>query len=217
MNKQIGIYNISLTFDDMPILDNISFDVSKRDFLLITGPNGGGKTSLLRIILGLLRPNAGKVVFYDNDQSTQLLQTGYLPQKNSIDHSFPITVSEVITSGLMDGKHLFRRITSVQKERVTEVVDLMGLNGLEDRPIGKLSGGQLQRALLGRAIAKQPDILILDEPSSYMDKQFEDRMYALLTELNKTITILIVSHDTSVLDVMASRIIRIDKTLEIVK
>lgn len=117
----------------------------------------------------------------------------------------------------MDGKHLFRRITSVQKERVTEVVDLMGLNGLEDRPIGKLSGGQLQRALLGRAIAKQPDILILDEPSSYMDKQFEDRMYALLAELNKTITILIVSHDTSVLDVLASRIIRIDKTLEIIK
>lgn len=214
MDTQIEVDRVSLSFGGMKVLDNVSFSVSRNEFLLITGPNGGGKTSLLRIILGLQPPVSGKVTFFSEGRRVHDLNIGYLPQKNSIDRRFPITVSEVVLSGLSSPAHLVSRPSETDRQRVAEVISMMGLSGLEDRPIGQLSGGQMQRVLFGRAIVKKPAILILDEPSSYLDKPFEQQMYELLKELNYSATVLIVSHEVGSLEGMADKILKVNKQVE---
>lgn len=123
------------------------------------------------------------------------LEIGYLPQYNSIDKKFPISVYEVILSGLNRQKSLFSRFTKEHHERVKETISMMGLEGMENKPIGQLSGGQMQRALLGRAIVSNPKAIILDEPNTYIDKRFEARLYSLLEEINKQRAVILVSHD----------------------
>ncbi|CCY39109.1 putative uncharacterized protein [Tannerella sp. CAG:118] len=213
-NKIIEVADVSLRYERLPVLTDIDLTVFKDDFLVITGPNGGGKTSLLRIILGLQLPSRGAVHFYREGQLAHNLNIGYLPQKNVIDSRFPITVSEVVFSGLSGSKKIFSRFTEKEQEQVKKMLLLMGLAELRDRPIGQLSGGQLQRTLLGRALVSDPEILILDEPSSYVDKAFETRMYDLLGEVAKKATILLVSHELSRVTEIANRVVRINKTLE---
>ena len=208
------VADVSLRYERLPVLTDIDLTVFKDDFLVITGPNGGGKTSLLRIILGLQLPSRGAVHFYREGQLAHNLNIGYLPQKNVIDSRFPITVSEVVFSGLSGSKKIFSRFTEKEQEQVEKMLLLMGLAELRDRPIGQLSGGQLQRTLLGRALVSDPEILILDEPSSYVDKAFETRMYDLLGEVAKKATILLVSHELSRVTEIANRVVRINKTLE---
>lgn len=216
-NKIIEVADVSLRYDRLPVLTDIDLTVFKDDFLVITGPNGGGKTSLLRIILGLQLPSRGAVHFYREGQLAHNLNIGYLPQKNVIDSRFPITVSEVVFSGLSGSKKIFSRFTKKEQEQVEKMLLLMGLAELRDRPIGQLSGGQLQRTLLGRALVSDPEILILDEPSSYVDKAFETRMYDLLGEVAEKATVLLVSHELSQVTEMANRVVRINKTLEEVR
>lgn len=139
---------------------------------------------------------------------------GYLPQYNSIDRKFPISVEEVILSGLSARKTLASRFTSGQKEKVKEVINRMGLEGLAKRSIGQLSGGQLQRALLGRAIVSDPQVVILDEPSTYIDKQFEARLYELLEEINKECAIILVSHDIGTVLQNVKSIACVNETLD---
>ena len=213
-NKIIEVADVSLRYERLPVLTDIDLTVFKDDFLVITGPNGGGKTSLLRIILGLQLPSRGAVHIYREGQLAHNLNIGYLPQKNVIDSRFPITVSEVVFSGLSGSKKIFSRFTEKEQEQVEKMLLLMGLAELRDRPIGQLSGGQLQRTLLGRALVSDPEILILDEPSSYVDKAFETRMYDLLGEVAKKATILLVSHELSRVTEIANRVVRINKTLE---
>ena len=215
-NKIIEVADVSLRYDRLPVLTDIDLTVFKDDFLVITGPNGGGKTSLLRIILGLQLPSRGAVHFYREGQLAHNLNIGYLPQKNVIDSRFPITVSEVVFSGLSGSKKIFSRFTKKEQEQVEKMLLLMGLAELRDRPIGQLSGGQLQRTLLGRALVSDPEILILDEPS-YVDKAFETRMYDLLGEVAEKATVLLVSHELSRVTEMANRVVRINKTLEEVR
>lgn len=172
---------------------------------------------MLRIILGLQLPSRGAVHFYREGQLAHNLNIGYLPQKNVIDSRFPITVSEVVFSGLSGSKKIFSRFTKKEQEQVEKMLLLMGLAELRDRPIGQLSGGQLQRTLLGRALVSDPEILILDEPSSYVDKAFETRMYDLLGEVAEKATVLLVSHELSRVTEMANRVVRINKTLEEVR
>ena len=216
-NKIIEVADVSLRYDRLPVLTDIDLTVFKDDFLVITGPNGGGKTSLLRSILGLQLPSRGAVHFYREGQLAHNLNIGYLPQKNVIDSRFPITVSEFVFSGLSGSKKIFSRFTKKEQEQVEKMLLLMGLAELRDRPIGQLSGGQLQRTLLGRALVSDPEILILDEPSSYVDKAFETRMYDLLGEVAEKATVLLVSHELSRVTEMANRVVRINKTLEEVR
>lgn len=177
----ISLRNISQRWDHRVVLDDINFDVRQGDFIAITGPNGGGKTTLLRIILKLLKPSSGTVTYLRDGVPTKDLSIGYLPQKNMIDSRFPITVEEVIASGLL-GDDISRDETS---RRVSEALRLMGLEEHAAKSIGALSGGQQQRALLGRAIISRPRVLVLDEPLSYVDKQFEHYIYDLVAELSE--------------------------------
>lgn len=194
-NRIIKIDNLSAGYENKAVLHDINLEVAEKDFLGIIGPNGGGKTTLMKVILGLLEPTEGKITYYDNGILTERLEIGYLPQYNSIDKKFPISVYEVILSGLNRQKNLFRRFTKEHHERVKETISMMGLEGMENKPIGQLSGGQMQRALLGRAIVSDPKAIILDEPNTYIDKRFEARLYSLLEEINKERTIILVSHD----------------------
>lgn len=196
MNKILELQNITVGYNAAePILPSINLDVYENDFLGIIGPNGGGKTTLLRTILGLIKPYSGNIIFNKNGKPTSKINIGYLPQINQIDKKFPISVFDVILSGLTANRRLFTYYSKEQKEQTRIIAKQMGLELLLDRPIGQLSGGQLQRTLLGRAIVDNPNLLILDEPNSYVDKRFETDFYKILEEINKNTAIILVSHD----------------------
>lgn len=195
MEKLIELTDVTAAYGHKIVLRDISLVIGKEDFLGIIGPNGGGKTTLLKVILGLLPPVSGSIRFYRDGKEVPSLKIGYLPQMNHIDKKFPISVREVVASGLSAEKPLFRAFTKAQEARIDEVIGKMGLENLDRRPIGELSGGQLQRVLLGRSIVSRPEVLILDEPNSYVDKRFESHFYPLLEEINRESAIILVSHD----------------------
>ena len=207
--KLIGIEDITVRFDGKTILDHVSLDVDKGDFMAITGPNGGGKTTLLRVMLRLLKPSSGRVVYYHEGAETKRLRIGYLPQKSNIDTRFPITVGEAIKSGQIKG--LLSRRTLKDEEDFDRVVALCGVGDYLGRTVGVLSGGQLQRTLLARALVSNPEVIVLDEPLSYVDKTFERQIYSMMEELAKEHTIVLVSHEMSVISGMANRHIIVDR------
>lgn len=207
----ISLRDISVSFDGTPVLPDISLDVMQGDFMAITGPNGGGKTTLLRVLLKLLRPNAGKVIYYSEGKIVRNLPIGYLPQKNNIDTKFPISVREVVSSGLMKG--FFFRPSGEDLARMDEVVDMCGIGDYLDRHVGVLSGGQLQRTLLARALVSNPRVIVLDEPLSYVDKAFEHQIYSMMEDLSRNHTIILVSHEMSVISGMSTRHIIVDRGL----
>ncbi len=213
MEKLIDIDHVTAAYGNKTVLRDISLTIWKDDFLGIIGPNGGGKTTLLKVILGLLPPVSGVIRFYEDARSVPSLRIGYLPQLNNIDKKFPISVREVVTSGLASEKPLFRSYSASQKQRVEEVLGKMGLEDLANRAIGELSGGQLQRVLLGRSIVSRPQVLILDEPNSYVDKRFESHFYKLLDEINKESAVILVSHDIGTVLAMVKNIACVNETL----
>lgn len=227
----IEIKNLSAGYDNRTVLHDVNLTIYERDFLGIIGPNGGGKTTLIKCILGLLKPTAGEILYSDKRFVTSdkqgsaaqrpaltanrsVLKMGYLPQYNSIDRKFPITVEEVILSGLSSQKSLISRFTATHREKARQVIARMGLEGLEKRAIGALSGGQLQRALLGRAIISDPALVVLDEPSTYIDKRFEARLYELLAEINHDCAIILVSHDIGTVLQQVKSIACVNETLD---
>lgn len=184
------------------VLSDVNLRINQGDFLAVTGPNGGGKTTLLRIILRLLAPTAGTVTY-----SPQLTSVGYLPQKNRIDAMFPISVTDVIASGLLTVKDIS---AAERRSRVAETLELVELTSHARHAIGEISGGQLQRALLGRAIISRPDLLVMDEPLNFIDKHFEERTYQILQRMAERSTIVLVSHEITEIASMATRHIIVD-------
>lgn len=212
MNNSIIISAKDINFvrDQRTILENINLEVRDGDFLAITGPNGGGKTTLLRLLLKLAKPTYGIIGYFKDGKPVRSLKIGYLPQKNMIDSRFPITVRQVVASGLLSEPK--ENKTDVAS-RTNDMIDLMGLGMHADKPIGNLSGGQMQRTLLGRALISNPPLLVLDEPLSYVDKQFESHIYDIMEELAGRTTIILVSHEMSRIASMANRHVIIDRTL----
>ncbi|MDR0743133.1 MAG: metal ABC transporter ATP-binding protein [Tannerella sp.] len=213
MEKLIEIRNVSVVYDTKPVLRDVCLDVWRDDFLGVIGPNGGGKTTLLKVLLGLMKPVSGEISFFDCGKNVSSLKIGYLPQINPIDKRFPISVYEVIASGLAGEKPRFRNFTSLQKEHIHELMIQMGLEQFAGRAIGELSGGQLQRVLLARAVVSQPQALILDEPNTYVDKKFESHFYELLGEINRKTAIVLVSHDVGTLLSMVKNVACVNETL----
>lgn len=211
----IEIKNLRAAYDGKTVLHDVNLTVGERDFLGIVGPNGGGKTTLVKCILGLLKPVEGEIVYHSRRgvADGNRFAMGYLPQYSSIDRKFPITVEEVVLSGLSGRKSLAARFTAADRELARTVLSRMGLEGMGDRAIGSLSGGQLQRALLGRAVISDPEAIILDEPNTYMDQRSESRLYDLLVELNRTCAILLVSHDADVVRRLAKSVAYVNGTL----
>ena len=213
MEKLIEIRNISVSYGVKPVLRNVSFDVLKNDFWGIVGPNGGGKTTLVKTILRLVTPYSGEIIYYDGNKRVPSLKIGYLPQINPIDRNFPISVYEVVASGLAGEKKLFRDFSDDQKARVNEMIARTEMDRFVKSAIGELSGGQLQRVLLARAMVSRPLLLVLDEPNTYIDKHFESRFHELLSELNRKTAILLVSHDVETLLPMVKNVAYVNETL----
>ena len=211
VNTMIEIKNLYAGYDGRIVLRDVNLTVCERDFLGIIGPNGGGKTTLIKCILGLLKPVSGEILYNGGRLPPTI---GYLPQYSSIDRKFPITVEEVVLSGLSSKKPLVSRFNTLHREKARNVMARMGLEGMEKRAVGALSGGQLQRALLGRAIISDPQVVILDEPGTYIDKRFEARLYELLAEINKECAIILVSHDIGTVLQQVKSIACVNETLD---
>lgn len=216
MKPIIQINNIWANYGKRDILQDVSLIIEENDFLGIIGPNGGGKTTLVKILLGLLKPEKGSIIFYQDGKPVDKIIMGYLPQFSQIDKKFPISAREVIFSGLAHKKSVFNKYNHNDYKRVDEIINQLGLNGIENRQIGQLSGGQLQRVLLGRAIVAHPQLLILDEPNTYLDSEGEERLYDSLEQINKESAIILVSHDQSSIKRYAKRIALVDTSLEMI-
>ncbi len=187
------MHALSASYGTNIVLQDVEFIVMENDFIGVIGPNGGGKTTLLRVILGLLKPVSGHIVF--NANLIEANTIGYLPQMSTGDVSYPVTVTDIVLSGLMMRKGIISRMTSGDKKKAERVIGELGLTGMENATLNELSGGQMQRVFLGRAIIGDPKLLLLDEPGNFVDTTFENDFYEKLRELNKRMAILMVSHD----------------------
>lgn len=210
-NDIIRLEGINVEFDGKRVLENVDLSIRKGDFVAVSGPNGGGKTTLLRVLLRLLKPTSGRVVYLRDGSPVQRLPIGYLPQKSMIDTKFPITVRDTVLSGLQRG--WFGRLPADAGRRFSEVTELCGIGDYLQKTVGQLSGGQLQRTLLARAVISDPEVLVLDEPLSYVDKQFEHRIYSIMEDLARHTTVVLVSHEMSVISRIANRHLIVDHTL----
>jgi len=193
MANLFEMHSLSASYGAVTVLKDVNFTVSENDFIGVIGPNGGGKTTLLKIILGLLKPVKGEIIF-----NTDLLngnRIGYLPQMSTGDINYPVTVNDIVLSGLMIRKGIISRMTSSDKKKAGMVIAELGLSEMSGSTINELSGGQMQRVLLGRAIIGDPKLLLLDEPGNFVDTTFENDFYEKLRDLNKRMAILMVSHD----------------------
>jgi zinc transport system ATP-binding protein len=185
--------SLSASYGPATVLEDVDLKVTENDFVGVIGPNGGGKTTLLRIILGLIRPSGGEIVF--NQRILMPTTIGYLPQISTGDNNFPVTVRDVVLSGLMMHKGLITRMNREDMKRADLVIEDLGLSDSGNASLNELSGGQIQRVLLGRAIIGDPVLLLLDEPGNFVDSSFENDFYETLKILNKRMAILMVSHD----------------------
>ena len=194
LNKVIEIQHLSSGYDHKMVINDLSLDILECDFLCVNGPNGSGKTTFIKTLLGLLPVSKGAISFFRHGIIVPKLKIGYLPQISIIDRKFPISVSDVILFGLAGEKKWKKSFTQEEHEKVSEMAQLVGLQTMEKQPIGKLSGGQLQRVLLARAIISSPEVLILDEPDTYMDKSFKKQLVEILHEINQQTAIIMISH-----------------------
>jgi zinc transport system ATP-binding protein len=185
--------SLSASYGTNIVLSDVNFIVRENDFVGVIGPNGGGKTTLLKIILGLLKPLKGSLVF--NTDLINSKSIGYLPQISTGDINYPVTVKDVVLSGLMIQKGIISYMSRSDKNKASIVIDELGLSEIAESSINELSGGQLQRVFLGRAIIGNPKLLLLDEPANFVDTSFENDFYEKLKELNNRMAILMVSHD----------------------
>lgn len=192
MKSLLKIEDLSFGYDKVPVIENVNFEVFEQDFVGVIGPNGGGKTTLLKAILGLVKPDKGQIRFGERLQGSKKA-IGYLPQVRYIDKKFPITVQDVVISGSLLLERKLSRATI--KEKAETLLYDMGLAEIRDKAIGELSGGQMQRVFLCRALISDPNLLILDEPDTFVDNRFEGELYEKLKELNKNVAIILASHD----------------------
>ncbi|MCX5773602.1 MAG: ATP-binding cassette domain-containing protein [Fusobacteria bacterium] len=202
----LEVSNLSITLDGITIIEPCSFSVSENDFIGIIGPNGGGKSTLIKAFLGLI-PYSGSVNF-----SIPLSHIGYLPQFNhSIDKRFPITVEEIILSGI---EGITPKLTKNEKKnKLTHVLSTFNLTRLKNNSIGTLSGGEIQKTLLARSIISNPKLLILDEPTNFIDHTSEQELYTILKNLNQTMAIMMISHDLAIIPTYIKSILCVNKSV----
>jgi zinc transport system ATP-binding protein len=205
----IIVKDLIVNYGAVRSLENINFKVEDKDFLAIIGPNGGGKTTLLKVLLGLVEPTSGEIIIDKNKQ------IGYVPQFASFDKNFPISVMDIILMGRLPKKiRLFKGYTSKDKNQALDIMESLGILDLQKRQLNKLSGGQLQKVLIARALITEPNILLLDEPTASLDPKSKKDIYKILKKLNKDITILVVTHELNDVLEYTNRVAYINKTLD---
>lgn len=206
----ITLNHVSVSYDRNEVLSDVCLDIRTDDFIGVIGPNGGGKTTLVKAILKAV-PHSGEVIYSETIESEGFRRIGYLPQIADIDKAFPISVRQVVLSGLQAKKKLFGRYTARDREHAEHLLDTCGILSLALRPIGELSGGQLQRVLLCRALISDPALLLLDEPTNFVDNRFEKELYTLLRRLNEKMAIVMVSHDLGTISSYVKSIVCVNR------
>ncbi len=186
----ISLRGVGFSYDGAPVLENIDLDVMPGQFLAVVGPNGGGKSTLFRVLLGSLRISTGELKLFGSAPSDSIRRIGYVPQNTSVGIDFPVSVHDVVLMGRLGAKDKNR-----DEEVVRKALEMTGMWDKREVMIGSLSGGQRQRAFLARAFATEPDILMLDEPTANVDPEWQGRIYELLKSMTGSVTVIVASHD----------------------
>lgn len=208
----VSIRNLEVKYDGLTALEAVNLDIYADDFLGIIGPNGGGKSSLIKAIMGAT-PYSGEIHFAEALKQKNHYKIGYMPQVSEFDTRFPISIEEVVLSGLQTEKGFFARYNKADRQRATALLSQMGIADLARRPIGEVSGGQMQRALLCRAIIAEPKLLILDEPTNFVDNRFEYEFYNMVKGLSHKMAIVIVSHDLGTITSVVKSIVCVNRSV----
>jgi zinc transport system ATP-binding protein len=195
MSDALAFRDLHFSYEDKPILRNVNITIPEGDFVCAVGPNGSGKTTLLKIALGLLKPSRGEVKVFGQRPERSRRRIGYVPQHPRLDPLFPVSAMDVVLMGRLGCTRPFGAWNRSDRDQATEKLAEVGLTGHEGDHFASLSGGQKQRVLIARALAGEPDLLLLDEPTAGLDAHSEEGFYRLLQELNSRLTIVLVSHD----------------------
>ncbi|MCC6358331.1 MAG: ABC transporter ATP-binding protein [Phycisphaerales bacterium] len=208
----IQLQNVTFAYEDRPVLRDVNLAIRVGDFACIIGPNGGGKTTLLRILVGLLTPQAGTVSVLGESPVRARRRIGYMPQHASLDLKFPVNALDVVLMGRLHESRL-GFYSRADRDRAAGALAEVGLADFGRRPFSDLSGGQRQRVLIARALACDPELLLLDEPTSNLDISVEEQLYALLGELNRRLTIVMVSHDVGYVSAAVKTAVCVNRTV----
>jgi len=213
--KPVSISGLWVCRGTHPLLENISLELQEGDFLGLIGPNGGGKSTLLKVMLGLIKPDRGEVRIFDRPPREARGSVGYMPQKTLFDQSFPVRALDVVLMGRYSRAGLLRRYRQEDREAALAALDAVGMSGLADREIGALSGGEQQRVFVARSLVSNPRLLLLDEPTSGVDSAQQKEFYDLLCRLNhdKRIAIVLVSHDITAISKYVNKIACLNQRL----
>lgn len=209
----VELKEVSVYFNSKCVLEDINLKVSENDFLGIIGPNGGGKTTLLKVIAGLIKPTKGSVKVFGSPPDKSDSTIGYVPQMNQPDLNFPATVWDIVLTGRLKKRNLIKPYSEADKKAALEALRAMELEDLKDEPIGKLSGGQRQRVFIARALAAKPKLLLLDEPTLSIDRKLDTKFWEFLNELKSRITIIVVTHDISAVSKYVDKIACLNRRL----
>ncbi len=208
----VSLSGVSSGYGRTTILHDVDLELREGDFMAVVGPNGGGKTTLFRTILGLLEPSAGSVKVMGGPPSKGCRSIGYVPQSGAFDRKYPVVAGDVVRMGLRQ-RQGFSPFGHGDTESVRRAMEITGVTGFADKRIGDLSGGQMQRTLLARALASEPKILMLDEPTASLDPEMREGVYGILSEASSEgITIMMITHDLKGIEDEVNRIIRVDRT-----
>jgi zinc transport system ATP-binding protein len=210
-NQVVSIERLFFSYNGFPVLEDVNLSVNETDFVWVVGPNGGGKTTLLKLILGLLHPEKGKILVFGTSPKEGRRRIGYMPQAAHLDRQFPVTVLEVALMGRLGNGTRFGMFARSDRLAAENALDEVGLLFLKDRPFSSLSGGQERRLLIARALAGEPEILILDEPTANLDPVAEEELHKLLRRLNERLTIILVSHNPNIVSEFVMRVICVNK------
>ncbi len=213
MRSVIRIENVNFAYDNQLILENINFEIYENDFVGVIGPNGGGKTTLLRLILGFLKPLTGNIEIFNKAPEKIRRRIGYVPQYSEIDKHFPITVRDIVALGSLPSGSYFPWFKQEALQRAAQAMEFVKIGNLARKTFGELSGGQRQRCLIARALAAQPEILLLDEPTASVDMSVEEDIFELLKTLNEKMTIVLVSHDLGFISSYVKRVACVNRHL----
>jgi zinc transport system ATP-binding protein len=200
MKKEIvSLKNISVEFEGNTVLHDHNLTVYDDDFIGIIGPNGGGKTTLLKVILGLVKPSSGEIRVFGTSPEKARNRIGYVPQMMEVERDFPINVRDTVLMGRLVRKGLLRGHNKNDYERVDRALDIVEMSDMRNRKTGALSGGERQRVMIARALASEPELLLLDEPTASIDPKLKTDIYDLLNSLKKRMAIILVTHDIGVI------------------
>jgi len=209
----VELKDVTVKYGEITALENINLSVLRHDFLGIIGPNGGGKSTLLKVLLGLVKPYAGTVSVFGSSPQQARRKIGYVSQKPTFDPAFPASVRDVVLMGRYGKAGLFHRYDEQDFAAAKQALERVGMLEYQDKQIGRLSGGQQQRVFIARALVAEPELLLLDEPTASVDTAMQTEFYEILADLKKSLTIILVSHDISAISVYVEKIACLNQRL----